>query len=298
MATTRRIFLYSAAAASQARPSGSPTLPTVEFLGRTVTRLIVGSNPLYGYSHFNPIYDATMREWMTQDRRLAVLHRAEECGINTWQCHYNPQFVEDFHRYRGEGGKMNLFLLGHGELMTNAALLKEAAKLDPVGVAHHGNMTDDRFRAGEMGKVKDWMAAVRDAGMKAGISTHNPAVIDYVEGKGWDVSYYMTCMYRVSRTPDEARQEFGEAPMGEIYMERDPDRMTKMVRATKRPCLAFKIFAAGRAISSPQRVEQAMRFVYANIKPGDAVIVGMFPRFKDEPAENTALARKILAERG
>lgn len=285
----------TAAAGVAAGATDQPSLPKVTFLGREITRLIIGSNPLYGYSHFNPIYDRTMREWMTQDRRLAVLHRCEECGINTWQSHYHPEFLDDFRRYRAEGGRLNLFLLGHGDLMTNVGLLKEAAKLNPIGVAHHGNMTDDRFRAGEMNKVHDWLKAVRDAGLKAGISTHNPGVIDSVEGRGWDVDYYMTCMYRVSRTPEEARTEFGEAPMGEIYMERDPERMTRMVRATKRPCLAFKILAAGRSVSSPAIVEKALRFVYANIKSTDAVIVGMFPRFKDEPAENTALVRKILA---
>src|SRR4051812_37249384 len=119
---TRRSFVLSAAALrAQGRSARQPSLPAVKFLGRDVTRLIVGSNPLYGYSHFNNIYDATMREWMTQDRRMAVLHRAEECGFNTWQCHYSPQFLEDFKRYRSEGGKMQLFLLGMGDLMINFA---------------------------------------------------------------------------------------------------------------------------------------------------------------------------------
>ena len=30
------------------------------------------------------------------------------------------------------------------------------------------------------------------------------------------------------------------------------------------------------------------------IKPGDAVIVGMFPKYKDEVADNTRMVRKIL----
>ena len=33
----------------------------------------------------------------------------------------------------------------------------------------------------------------------------------------------------------------------------------------------------------------------AKIKPSDPMIVGMFPKYSDKVAENTALVRKILA---
>jgi len=67
-----------------------------------------------------------------------------------------------------------------------------------------------------------------------------------------------------------------------------------MIRQTKKPCLAFKLFGAGRASGSPEQVERAFRFALAGIKPTDAVIVGMYPRFKDEVSENSGLVRRIL----
>ncbi|MBI4877490.1 MAG: hypothetical protein HY822_22910 [Acidobacteria bacterium] len=279
----------AASAASEA------ALPKVKFGKAEVTRLIIGSNPLYGYAHFNSIYGRAMREWMTQDQRLKVLKRCEEVGINTWQVHFDQESVADLKRYRDEGGKMNWLLLGHGEMMKNPGLIKDAAKLDPIGIAHHGNLTDDRFRAGEMDKVRDFYRMVQDAGIPGGISTHNPAVVDHVEGRGWDNDYFMTCMYRVSRTPEESRREFGEAPLGETYFEKDPERMCKMVRQTKKTCFAFKLFAAGRGIDPAPRIEQTFRKIFAGIKPGDAVIVGMWPRFKDEPKENADTVRRVLA---
>jgi hypothetical protein len=57
------------------------------------------------------------------------------------------------------------------------------------------------------------------------------------------------------------------------------------------------LLGAGRNIDSPQVLERAVRFAYANIKPGDAAIVGMCPKFKDEPKENAELVRRILAEK-
>ncbi|MCX6633875.1 MAG: hypothetical protein NT090_02080 [Acidobacteria bacterium] len=298
---SRRGFIQSAAGmgiAAAAPAAPEPQLPKVKFFKAEVTRLIIGSNPLYGYSHFNSILDRAMKEWMTQDQRLKVLKRCEEVGINTWQVHFDQDSVADLKRYRDEGGKMNWLLLGHGEMMKNPGLIKDAVKLNPIGIAHHGNLTDDRFRAGEMDKVRDFYRMVQDAGVPGGISTHNPAVVDYVEGRGWDNDYFMTCLYRVTRTPEDSRREFGEAPMGETYFEKDPERMCKMIRQTRKTCFAFKLLAAGRGIDPASKVERMFRFVFSNIKPQDAAIVGMWPRFKDEPKENAGAVRRVLASLG
>jgi hypothetical protein len=143
--------------------------------------------------------------------------------------------------------------------------------------------------------VQDFTRRVRDTGAMVGVSTHNPLVIDYIESAGWDVDYYMTCFYNVSRTAEEARALLGEAPLGESFLEKDPVRMTAVVRKTKRPCLGFKILGAGRNISSPETIEASFRYAYSSIKPGDAIIVGMWPKYKDEIGENTTLVRRILA---
>ncbi len=304
---SRRNFLISAAGAGAglalagaAHPQGeaSPALPRVSFGKTQITRLLVGSNPFYGYSHFNTLLDSHMREWMTQDHKMDVLHRCQSAGINTWQLHFNDQPVEDFKRYRREGGTMNLVLLADFALMQNPGLMPTVVKeMAPLGIGHHGNRTDERFRSGETGKVRDFLKAVRDSGVMVGLSTHNPHVIEEVESQDWDIDYYMTCLYRVSRTRDEMRKELGgEAPLGEAFFEKDPERMCKVVRQTRRPCLAFKVLGAGRNIGSSGALEAAFRFALTHIKPTDAVIVGMFPRFKDEVRENVALVSRILSE--
>jgi hypothetical protein len=300
---SRRRFINAAAALGAAAKAGGEVMsdpssvPKVRFGKTEITRVIIGSNPLYGYSHFNPLLNQFMKDYMTDDRRMEILLRAEKAGINTWQVHYTKETMADLKRYRSMGGKMNWFLLGHGEMMADYKLAYEAAKLGPIGIAHHGNRTDDLFRDRKIDQVKEFCKVVRDTGVMVGVSCHNPAVVDFIEGAGWDIDYYMTCMYRVSRTHEEARQQYGEAPIGEIYMEKDPERMTKMVRATKRPCLAFKIFGAGRTTGNRQQVENSFKFVYGNIKPGDACIVGMCPRFKDEIAENVEMAVRFGQQR-
>jgi hypothetical protein len=293
----RRAFLQTSAglAAAAASAEAASPIPTVKFGKTDITRLIIGSNPFYGYSHTNRTLDQCMREFYTQDRRMEVLHAAERNGINTWQLHYDTQPMADFARYRAEGGKMHLILLADFELMKNPKLLPEVVKTAaPLGIAHHGNRTDDRFRLGQKDLVRDFLKAVRDAGVMVGLSAHNPGVIDTVESEAWDLDYYQACLYRVSRTVEETRAQFGEAPLGEPFMEKDPERMCKMIRQTKKPCLAFKLLGAGRASANPAAVERAYRFAYSNIKPGDAAIVGMFPKFRDEVKENAELVRAVL----
>jgi hypothetical protein len=65
--------------------------------------------------------------------------------------------------------------------------------------------------------------------------------------------------------------------------------MFKAIQQTKRPCLAFKILAAGRR----HDVEQAFQEAFTGIKPTDAVIVGIYDRYSDQAGQNAALARRF-----
>jgi hypothetical protein len=305
IARSRRHFLQASiaglAAAQAERSSGASVseLPRVKFGQVEVTKLIIGSNPLYGGSHFNGLFSGLMSEWMTQDKRMEILHRCEKAGINTWQAHYiEGVTMEDLKRYRGEGGRMNFLLLGMGRVMTDYKSIAQVAKVEPIGIAHHGNVADDLFREGHKEKIKDWCKAARDAGVTVGLSTHNPTLVATAEDESWDIDYYMTCMYWVSRTPEQARAEYGEAPVGEIYMERDPERMLKMVRQTKKTCFAFKVLGAGRRIRNAEEVDSAFRFVLERIKPQDAIIVGMFPKFQDQVSDNVARVKRLMAQIG
>ena len=81
-------------------------------------------------------------------------------------------------------------------------------------------------------------------------------------------------------------------PVGEVYLEEDPPRMFKAVQKTKRPCLAFKILAAGRLADHPRVVEGAFRQTLAAIKPTDGVIIGIYDRYSNQPAECAGFVRK------
>jgi hypothetical protein len=106
----------------------------------------------------------------------------------------------------------------------------------------------------------------------------------------------MTCVYHVTRTREELHKMLGQRPpYGEVFLPDDPPRMYQAVRQSKKTCLAFKILAAGRVTDSAKEMEEAFRLAYSSIKPQDAVIVGMYPRYSDQVQENCARARRLLA---
>ena len=300
----RRDFLGSAAGIaaglSSSRPAGAtsdpePPLPTVKFKDHQITKLLIGANPFYGYSHFNSALDKFMLEYMTQDTRIRILKTAEAAGINTWQVHYNDPTIADWKRYRDEGGKMNVLLLSDFGLHKDWTLLKQVAKLKPIGVAHHGGRTDERFREGKIGSSMTSCARCTTPALPPVSPPTTRLWSPTSRIKAGKTTTYMTCMYRVSRTVEETRREFGEAPLGESFMEKDPERMLKMVRQASKTCFAFKVMGAGRLINQPKMIEGAFRYVLSNIKPKDAVIVGMCPKFKDEVTENVAYVSRIMA---
>ena len=68
------------------------------------------------------------------------------------------------------------------------------------------------------------------------------------------------------------------------------------MRAAKKPCLIYKVLAAGRRIDNKGEVRAAFETALKNIKPTDAMIVGMYQQFGDQVGENAALVRELCAK--
>ncbi|MCS6850298.1 MAG: hypothetical protein NZ700_03895 [Gemmataceae bacterium] len=304
----RRTFLHQAAFwaagaagvphAAAAAPD-PPLLPTIRLGPHAVSRLILGGNPIYGYSHFNKLLSQHQIAWHTPERVLALLRRCQEVGINTWQNSYAERTLEDVQRMREAGLKIHWLCLGKPDWDAAPEKIVDAARRGPIGIAPHGALAERLHRAGKIAVLLDLLKRIRDQGVLVGLSAHNPALIDLAEEKGWDVDYYMCCLYYLTRPKEEFRQLLGgaELPLGEIYLPSDPPRMFKSVQATRKPCLVYKVLAAGRRIGSPTEIRRAFETTLANIKPGDAMIVGMYQQFGDQVGENAALVRELTARR-
>jgi hypothetical protein len=128
-----------------------------------------------------------------------------------------------------------------------------------------------------------------------GVSTHIPDVVDHIITEGWDVDFFMGCVYERHRTREELKNLLGDVPIPvrEVYLESDPPKMFNVMRQTEKPCLAFKILAAGRLCDRQEWVENAFASTFHQIKPNDAVIVGMYPEYEDQVVLNAAYVRRF-----
>jgi len=104
----------------------------------------------------------------------------------------------------------------------------------------------------------------------------------------------MCCVYNISKVDRVSSEITGVANTGERYEAEDPPLMYEFIRSTEKPCLAFKILAASRRCGTPESVREAFAEAFANIKPSDAVVVGMFQRDSDQIAENAEIVKEIL----
>jgi hypothetical protein len=167
----------------------------------------------------------------------------------------------------------------------------------PIGIYFFGSVTDRLWREGKIDTTQDFLKRIREAGIQVGLCTHFPEVIEYVEEKGWDIDFYMACLYRYGKTPEEIRKIMPEVPHDgregrELYLPSELPKMCDTIRKTTKTCLAFKILAGGRTCNRPEQVSDVFEYVFGHIKSTDAVVVGMYPRFADQIKEDADLVRK------
>jgi hypothetical protein len=282
----------AAPAALAARPEAD--MPTVPFGPHRISRLIVGGNPVSGNSHWDAAMDREMVDYFTSVNIKLLLRNCERSGINTWQSRGDRHIMRMLHEYRQEGGVIEWIAQTASEIENTARNIRDMLSEKPIGIYHHGSRTDQLWSAGRIDEVKNALKLIRDAGVRVGLGTHIPQVIEYAEDKGWDVDFYMTCLYNLSRPREEAdRLAGGKAPR-ELFWDPDRIEMLKRVRQTSKQCLIFKVYGATRNCQSREMMLEALKLAFRSAKPNDAIVVGMFPKHKEQVAENCGLCIEAI----
>ena len=167
-------------------------LPTVDFCGIRMTRLIIGGNPFSGNSHVSHELDEQMRDYYSTANIKQALHRCVACGINTVQLRADQHIMRILREFRQEGGQLNWIAQTASEVANFAGNIRQIAA-DPSAAAiyHHGSVTDNLYQAGRTGELRERLKIMRDAGLPVGLGTHKPEVIRLCEDEDWDVDFYM-----------------------------------------------------------------------------------------------------------
>ena len=250
-------------------------LPTVDFCGINTSRLIVGSNPFCGKSHYSARDDLEMRAYFDDGKIVDTLFRCEEEGMTVFQMRGDDRFCGVAERYFREGGRMKWFTQNDPSLLPYEENIERVVAAGASAVYLHGTVTDRLYDAKNIGEIERLLRFIADRGVPTGLGTHMPEVIHFAEAMGWPIDFYMASVFNLSRMDRP-----GVTPLpsenGETFYDDDRAPMFAACRATKKPCLVLKILGAGRLSQTPAATEEAFRTAFAAIKPNDCVIVGIF----------------------
>jgi len=259
-------------------------LPSVEFCGLTMSRLIIGANPFGGFSHQSPERDAAMVAYHTVDRIIETWHRAAAAGINTFVTNNETEHVvQAVRQYLGSGGTMQwLAQLSCRKSGDMARSIADAVAMGCKAAYFHGALVDQAFLDQDDTTLRSWCRRAREFGIPVGVAAHDPRAHRWVDQLGI-VDFHAVCGFNCGSLHAGKGHRFRLADLPQAYA---------CIREIRKPCIAYKIMGAGRIDA-----RLAFEYALANIKPGDVVNVGMHRGDKDGMVEeNAAMVREILAD--
>ena len=260
-------------------------LPTISIASHRITRLIIGGNPYSGISHRSAAASRAMIDYYTAHQIMADLRQAEENGINTVLARADRHIMRVLNEYWNAGGTIQW--VAQTPKDTEYADLNEylqiIARYKPIAIYHHGGTTDKLYAEGRLGSLRESLKHIRDLGCAVGLGTHDPQVLKYCYTEGYDVDFYVCALYNHTRHK-------------ELYLPDDRDAAFTAIKAIPLPIIAIKVLAAGR-----NKPREALQLALENIKPTDAMAVGMYTQFQPDQIHQNArtvvqLIRKLENE--
>ena len=268
-------------------------IPKIKLGDVEISRLIIGGNPISGNSHVSSELNEEMEEYFTVENIKKTLFRCMECGINTMLLRSDRHIFRMMREFRRAGGDMHWIAQTAPEMISFEGNIWQIMRNRPAAIYLHGSDTDSLFMDGNYDEIKRRLGVIKRTGKSTGLCTHMPQVIEYAEEHNWDVDFYMASVYNLSRRRRISSAITGKANEGELFVDEDRALMYKAVRMTEKPCLVFKILGATRRCGSYEEVRSSFVEAFNNMKPVDAVVVGMFPKYKDQVYENACIVDEI-----
>jgi hypothetical protein len=263
--------------------------PRTQVGGLSLSRMIIGTNWMLGFSHCTPSKDKLIRELAGQRKAMAdILEVFFRAGVDTIMGLIEREPMADAIKEAEDRTGVKAIVVSTPIFPVNRETPEKG--IDPGEIerildtevrlgAHfclpHQGTTDplvDRCRR-EIRQMAPLCKAIRERGLIPGLSTHMPESIIYADETGLDVDTYIS-MYNA---------------MG-FLMQVEVDWISRIIANAKKPVMTIKPMAAGQI-----RPFQAFNFVWNTIRDCDMVTVGTLT--PDEAKELIELSLSILDRR-
>ena len=257
-------------------------LPTVDFCGLKIRRLIVGANPFGGYSHQSKSRDAEMVAFHTKEQIFETWVRAEKAGINTMITNNEtPRVMQSVEEYLGGGGTLQWIAQVNNRTepdMTDA--VDRVVEVGCKALYFHGGRIDQLYVDQDEDTLRAWADHARSRGTIVGVAAHAPEVHLWVNSLDV-VDFHAVPFFNCGSLHDGH---------GHKFQLKDVAPATECIRTIQKPVIAYKVMGAGRI--DPR---MAFEYTFDHIKPTDVVNVGMHRGDKDDMVEeNVSIVEEVL----
>lgn len=252
--------------------------------GKSVSRMLIGTNWLLGWSHRTPSADRSIKDrYSSVEKFLPVLDAYQQYGIDTIMAPMDELMVDAIGYAEDKLGKkfikidtpqINVDNNEAARREAEARIKKSAANGCDFCLIHHASAEQlVNKNLGIIDRLDDYTKMIRDAGMIPGLSAHMPEMITYTDENGYDIETYI--------------QIFN--CMG-FLMQVEIETVASIIQNAKKPVMNIKSMAAGRVTPYV-----GLTFNWNVLRSCDMLTLGAFSA--DEVHEDVEISLAALEHR-
>lgn len=239
--------------------------PRTNVGGVSLSRMIIGTNWILGYSHTSPAADSLIRQKNDSSSRIAEIFKVFlESGVDTIMGPFvgNELLIDAVKEAEDKTGKGMIIVdtpiinvddnpTARQEAQSTIAASK---RLGATFCFPHHSSAEELVNKNKktIERLPDYLKMIRDQGLIPGLSCHMPELVIYSDLNNYDVETYIQ-IYNC---------------MG-FLMQIEVEYIHKVIWEAKKPVMTIKPMAAGRV--SPF---VGLTFAWHTIRPQDMVTVG------------------------
>ena len=260
--------------------------PRTQVENLSLSRMIIGTNWLAGWSHTSPSADRMIQEHHAEPKTIVpILETFQAAGVDTIMAPFDgtPAIHRAVLEAREKTGKdfilvdtpiINVDDSAEGRKEAKAKIHRAKELGASICLLHHSSVEQLLCkRTQTIDRLPDYLSMIRDEGMIPGCTAHMPEVVVYCDQNEYDVGTYVQ-IYNC---------------MG-FLMQVEVETVNQIIHSAAHPVMTIKPMAAGRTTPFV-----SLNFSWATIRDCDMVTVGCFN--EREAAEDIEISMAALEHR-
>lgn len=249
--------------------------------GVSLSRMIIGTNWMLGWSHTSPAADRLIKTTHSSKEAISrLLNKFLEYGVDTVMGPISNQpIMLDAIRYTGEASGKQMIMVdtpiinvgpdAQSRKEAYETIKQSAAIGSKLCLIHHSSVEKlVRKDTETIERLDEYTKMIRDQGMIPGLSAHMPELVVYSDANGYDVETYIQ-IYNCAG----------------FLMQVEVESVAKIIHNAKKPVMTIKPMAAGRVTPYV-----GFNFVWNTIRPCDMVTAGCMTEWEAEEDVEISLA--------